>query len=77
MARKVKLVSEQAATSTSDKAWKAINRRNAQAFVSKSTGSMSSEMAETGRTAERGISQAKRRSKFEDQSAVNPVYKWR
>ena len=65
------------AESTVDKAYKAISRRNAQAFVSKSTGKMSSEMAETGRTAERGIAQAKRRAKFEDQSKVQPVYKWR
>ena len=65
------------AESTVNKAFKAISRRDAQAFVSKSTGKMSSEMAETGRTAERGIHQAKRRIKFEDQSKVGQVYKWR
>ena len=41
----------------------------------------SSAVAETARTAERGIHQAnrdaKRRTKFEDQSKVGPVYKWR
>jgi hypothetical protein len=65
------------ADSTVNRAFKAIARRDAQAHVSKSTKSMSSEMAETGRTAERGIHQAKRRTKFKDQSKVNPVYKWR
>ena len=70
------------ADNTASKAFKAIAKRNARAHSFKSTlgtgfNPQSSAMAETGRTAERGIAQAKRRSKFEDQSAVNPVYKWR
>ena len=66
---------------------KAVSLRNANQDAYKQTSGSeifnprSSATAETARTAERGIHQAnrdaKRRTKFEDQSKVGPVYKWR
>ena len=66
---------------------KAVSLRNANQDAYKQTSGskifnpQSSATAETARTAERGIHQAnrdaKRRTKFEDQSKVGPVYKWR
>ena len=62
--------------SVAGKTVKAVDMRDIAADNVKLTGKGTSAQAETNRTAERAISKYNR-ARFEDQSRVNPDYKWR